>query len=761
MQGNEKRQSNFEAALKYAKAGWPVLPLHSTMADGSCTCRSKSCSKGKHPRTKNGIKDATKEAEQIRAWWTRWPDANIGVVTGRASGLVVLDIDIKNGKKGNLSLQALIDEHGPLPETLKAVTASGGEHYVFRFTRSLASRINVKDGIDLLADDKYFVVAPSAIADNAYQWVNEAKPAPCPDWVMQLGKEVLTTEDRLSTIIKELLPFGKERNGNWRDRCPFPPHEDKTPSFDVRLSDGVFHCLGCKKKGRIEDLYAHIKNVTKEEARRLIYPPPAYIEEMNRNHAVITDLSGKCVILNESEDPIHKWQKFTLSSLADLRGRYYSKQVFMGSKPILLADAWFRHPDRREYREFVFAPGKAAPPGYYNLWQGFPLTARPGDCTLYLRLIYEDICCKNTELNEYVLNWMALTVQRPWQRPEVALVLRGNEGVGKGIFCSNFGSLFGKHFKPLNSTRQLVGNFNAHLANALVVFADEALWAGDKPNEGVLKALITEKTMPLEYKGKDIVLIENHIHLIISTNNEWAVPAGPRARRFCVIDVSEEHMQKEEYFGPIDQEMNNGGREALFHMLLHRNIENFSSRKVPVTDALNEMKRRTIAGTPFEFWESILERGTLDLGDREWRCRVAKEKIHQQYSDWAKDQSSRKSTQTQLGMALKKICPHVKDCWIHDATDRSPKRGWDFGDLKACRDVFCKFFGWPNHDWGDEQRPGSVASAPIMDFIEGIRSVDTSCSDPSSPKAHFEEYDNFDKFREKGDDNLGPPLIEG
>ncbi|MEP6889810.1 MAG: hypothetical protein ABI955_03820, partial [Nitrospirota bacterium] len=134
-----------------------------------------------------------------------------------------------------------------------------------------------------------------------------------------------------------------------------------------------------------------------------------------------------------------------------------------------------------------------------------------------------------------------------------------------------------------------------------------------------------------------------------------------------------------------------------------------NARQFPVTDALNEMKALTMAGTPFEFWYSILERGTLDLGYREWQSRVEKDKLHQQYADWAKDLSSRKSTQTQLGMALKKICPHRKDCWIHDTYDSGPKRGWDFGDLKKCRDAFCRFFDWSNHDWGDAQNPEFVS----------------------------------------------------
>jgi hypothetical protein len=164
MLSNDKTQSKLEAALKYAKEGWPVLPLHSTHGN-LCTCRNQSCgSKGKHPRTRNGIKDATKNEDQIQVWWTKWPDANIGLVTGQASGRIVLDIDVKKGKKGLESLQTLIDENGPLPQTLTARTPSGGWHYVFRMPdRPIKSRKGVRDGVDLLADGSYFVAPPSVI----------------------------------------------------------------------------------------------------------------------------------------------------------------------------------------------------------------------------------------------------------------------------------------------------------------------------------------------------------------------------------------------------------------------------------------------------------------------------------------------------------------------------------------------------------------------------------------------------------------------
>src|SRR6516165_4849410 len=81
-----------DAALNYAKLGWKVFPL----VPGQ-----------KRPLTMHGSKDATSNPDQIRAWWTQNPDANIGVATGSVSGIVVLDVDCKNDKDGYASLRNL------------------------------------------------------------------------------------------------------------------------------------------------------------------------------------------------------------------------------------------------------------------------------------------------------------------------------------------------------------------------------------------------------------------------------------------------------------------------------------------------------------------------------------------------------------------------------------------------------------------------------------------------------------------------------
>jgi hypothetical protein len=159
MQIADERRSKLEAALEYARRGWPVLPV-----------------RGKKPLIKNWPEAATTDEVQIRNWWGEngcWRDANIGVVTGRRSGLIILDVDTKNGKRGEETLRVLEERNGPLPRTLKSRTASGGSHYVYRMqVRELKSRKPIWKGadIDLLADGSFFVAPPSTIGGNSYEW---------------------------------------------------------------------------------------------------------------------------------------------------------------------------------------------------------------------------------------------------------------------------------------------------------------------------------------------------------------------------------------------------------------------------------------------------------------------------------------------------------------------------------------------------------------------------------------------------------------
>jgi hypothetical protein len=168
------RRHLVRAALDYARQGFPVIPLHSPTPAG-CSCRKKCSTIGKHPRTPHGLKDSTKDEATIKDWWGKWPDANIGIVTGSCSCLIVLDIDPRHG--GDESLLKLQEQYGELPETPKVKTGGGGKHLYFRLPENLLIKNTTNFagflGLDIRGENGY-VVAPPSLHESGvrYEWEN-------------------------------------------------------------------------------------------------------------------------------------------------------------------------------------------------------------------------------------------------------------------------------------------------------------------------------------------------------------------------------------------------------------------------------------------------------------------------------------------------------------------------------------------------------------------------------------------------------------
>lgn len=159
-------------AAAYAAHGWRVFPLHSP-GDGptGCDCRKTDCTHpAKHPRTLHGLLDATTDIDKIVRWWTMWPTANIAIATGVVSGLVVIDIDPRNGAMDTLA--RLADNGHTFGKTGQVLTHSGGWHLYYRHPGGkVTSRSNaLGTGIDIKGDGGYVVAPPSRGVLGPYVW---------------------------------------------------------------------------------------------------------------------------------------------------------------------------------------------------------------------------------------------------------------------------------------------------------------------------------------------------------------------------------------------------------------------------------------------------------------------------------------------------------------------------------------------------------------------------------------------------------------
>ena len=318
------------------------------------------------------------------------------------------------------------------------------------------------------------------------------------------------------------------------------------------------------------------------------------IDELNKRHAVVT-IGGKVRILDEKIN-IKGIHNIIFLSKYDFNTKYENRTIpnpLAGKKgqpkKIQLSKAWMGSPKRREYEEVVFEP-QLNNDNSYNLYQGLAFSPIKGDWSKYRNHLRNNICNGDMQHYDWLFAWMARIVQKPGgKKPGTAIVLQGERGVGKGVFAEIFGKIFGNHFQLITNSKQATGRFNSALKNCILLYLDEAFYAGDKTADGVLKGLITSDQHNIELKGKDTFQMSNHVNCIIASNNDWAISAGSNERRYFVLKVAQSHMQDHKYFKAIDDQMyNKKGIAAMLYDLLELDISKYNLREAPKTVGLSE-----------------------------------------------------------------------------------------------------------------------------------------------------------------------------
>jgi hypothetical protein len=348
--------------------------------------------------------------------------------------------------------------------------------------------------------------------------------------------------------------------------------------------------------------------------------PDDVLDELNRDNAVVLD-GGKAWVLRFEEvthnlgGRQYSYRVPTFLRIADFCTLYMNRSVMVDDKFKALGQWWLTHPERRQHFGVVFEPGsKLVVNGKLNLWTGWGVEPKRGDRSLMRDHIFEVLAARDDDVDEYTFNWMAWAVQHPDQQPETALAFLGKRGTGRGTLGNAMCRIFGNHGLHITSTNHLVGRFNAHLRQCAFLFADEAYAVADRSAEGRLKGLITEPTIPVEGKGKDVIAALNHTHIMMASNEDWVVPAGEIERRFVVQEVADTHAQEEAWFKPLYEQLNGGGLEAMLFDLLNRDLGDWHPRKIVRTAALAVQQAKSLS--PFDaWWEDLLQDGSLPAGD--------------------------------------------------------------------------------------------------------------------------------------------------
>lgn len=486
----------------------------------------------------------------------------------------------------------------------------------------------------------------------------------------------------------------------WATKCDPPAVEDFERMLDdCRKRDYDFGCNDPILKSFCDTSCSFHKKTSD------IVELPGYISELNAEYFVSRD-GSKTVVCRRSFDTILKRSLLIRSSFADFKSFYGNRQVITGNNkngPIYtpLGSAWLTHPQRRQYDGIIMSPGGDVA-GQYNLWQGFAVKPIRGNWPLMHNHIKEVICDNDDKSYHFLMGWMARMIQLPGVMGEVAIVLQGGRGTGKGFLGNSLSSLMGQHSCHVTNSKHITGNFNAHLEDCIFLFADESFWAGDKQAENVLKGLITEPTIPIERKGFDLKTVPNMLHILMASNNEWVVPAGVDERRYCVIKVSDRYVQNFEYFGALANEINNGGLEAMLFDLQQMDIKNFEVRKVPNTVGLLEQKIQSL-DTVMSWWLQKLQDGTL-LPGYDWEP-VPNQALYDDYCTRTRKLggSVRCTPQNNFGKTFPKILPKL---WpkntkkvANDPYNNHRMNHYVFPSIEICREKFEEVVGskieWP------------------------------------------------------------------
>lgn len=720
-----------QQALELAERGFHVFP---------CEAR------GKLPAIKDFPNRATRDPIQVQKWFGG-KERNIGISTtkfGDDKALVVVDVDNKNGKNGDESILTLELEGFELPVSFEQATPTGGRHIVYVADQPHKQGVDVLgSGLDIRSRGGYIVGVGSLIEGKPYTQLGERNmPVAAPDWLLlRLGVDLPRSSvdriplagvdaDRAETRAIEYLktaPVSVENEGgdltafkvackvkdfgctyaqafdvlwnNWNERCS-PPWSMEGLTEKVRNAYGY----GREPQG-VSAPEAVFSAVTKAEPNEDGEEEQAHpVEELNKEYAFI---KAGAFVLQETTDDKGRFTTLRLSP-PDMHAWFANKTLTIGDgKRVALSRLWMQDKRRREYDGVVFSPSRDVPSRFYNLWRGFVVEPSKDSNHFSVEMFKEhalkNVCSNDPALFNWLMGYFAHMIQKPWEKPLVALVFKGSKGTGKNALVERVGHLLGKHFMVADDERYLLGNFNSHLESNLFFVLDEASWAGDKRAEGKLKGLITGGQHTIERKGAEPYHVDNLTRVAIIGNEDWLVPATQDERRFAVFKVGNGRKQDRDFFAEMREGMERGGYAHLLRYFMDFDLESVDVNSAPHTQGLIDQKHASLAPVQ-EWWLDCISSNSLVGSDWEGDMppSVPTNRMRQAFEHWARGRNirSRLPGRNDFLKALHEMAPSLTKVKARPEEPSDSTYAYKIENISHLRDNWDKYIGG-QHEWND------------------------------------------------------------